>query len=219
MPNELFDSADPQEQQQSPEPNQQPSLFHVGEGKKYKSLEELDKAYGHANEHIAQLEKELEQFREAQDAKTGNDEMLQKILDQLKPAKQPDQTAEPQDRVEDVVAKLLEQRERETVQKTNQQQVREALKAKFGDKAGEVYKEKAKELGVDLDALTAQSAKAVLQLFGASKAPEQGVPRTGVNTASLTHNEEDPHRQAYKDGKITREELFRRQWREALKKT
>lgn len=222
MPNELFNSDDPQKQE--PKPNDQPSLFHVGEGKKYSSIEDLDKAYGHANEHIGQLEKELEELKAKVQESEGKDDTVEKILAHLKQAKAPeDQQGKADEKpVEEIVEALLKQREQESVQKTNASKVREALTAKYGDKAGEVYKAKAKELGVDLDQLTAQSADAVIALFGVDAPKKQSgdyVPRSNVDTSTFQHKQDDPLRKLYEDKKISRDEYFRRQWKDLLQKT
>lgn len=220
MPNELFnESAD--QQSNAPKPNDQSNLFHVGEGKKYGTIEDLDKAYGHANEHIGQLEKELAALKAEKEDREGKDDTVDKILAHLK-QNQTDQSAQKPDEkpVEEIVEALLRQREQESAQKSNASKVRDALTAKYGEKAGEVYKAKAKELGVDLDQLTAQSADAVIALFGVESAPRKDyVPRSNVDTSTFQHKQDDPLRKLYDDKKISREEYFRRQWKEVLHKT
>lgn len=223
MPNELFngDTVDPQGTGAKPEPQDQPSLFHVGEGRKYQSIEDLDKAYGHANEHIEKLERELQELREQAQADPKK-EVLDELLEAARAAQKGDDHAEPEQPVdvEELVRSTLAKERAAEAAQSNQQRVKEALVAKYSDKAAEVYASKGKELGIDLDQLTTQSAEAVLALFGTSAAPRNDtVPRSGVDTSSFKPKQEDPLRQLYESKQISREEYFRRQWKEALKNT
>lgn len=219
MPNELFGETADQQTTTQPEPKDQPSLFHVGEGKKYQSVDELDKAYGFANEHISKLEQELAELRQLAEKPDPKKEVLDELLAAARATQSREDHAEegePVD-VEELVRTTLAKERAAEAAKSNQQKVREALVAKYGDKAGEVYASKGKELGIDLDSLTQQSAQAVLALFGADSVPRNdSVPRSSVDTSTFRPKQEDPDRQLYEAKKITREEYFRRQWRKAM---
>lgn len=234
MPNELFNgeeqTAPKQDQQQQEQEN---ALFFVGEGKKFKSPEELDKAYGHANEHIAKLEEELAELRKATEQESSKSEAIEEVLKALRGEQrvqdqQSDQTKDHQqdssESVEDVVRNILSQTRQEDTQKANLNKVREGLVAKYGDKAAQVYQEAGKSLGVDLDDLSRKSPDAVFKLLGVEDKPAQSnfVPNSTFNTANLKGNAPQPGtmeeiESLYKDKKISREEKFRRQWRLAMK--
>lgn len=222
MPNELFNTQNDQEPETKPNPNDQPSLFHVGEGKKYGHVEELDKAYGHANEHISKLEQELAEMRAKLEDKEGKDDTVDKILAALDSRKpDTDQQVNKQDEkpVEKVVEELLLQREHARKAKDNATLVREALVQRYGDKAADMYAAKGKELGIDLDSLAVQSARAVIELFGIEHAPKSNdAPLSGVDTSTFRTKQDDPLKELYANKKISREEYFRRQWRQLLEK-
>ena len=52
----------------------------VGEGKKYKTAEDLAAAYGHADQHIATLTSELSEIRKDLDGRLNVVEMLKELL-------------------------------------------------------------------------------------------------------------------------------------------
>lgn len=202
--------------------NDQPSLFHVGDDKKFGTIDELDKAYGHANEHIGKIETENAEMRKQLEELTNKNSAVDKVLAALKGEQETDDNqppaAEEAPAVEDVVAKLLAEREATSTKETNLAKVRDALSAKYGDKTNDVYVARAKELGVNLDDLSATSPDAVLALFGTAAPAQQAAPVSGVNTAHLQTNTEDPAspEARHARGEISREEKFRLQW-EAVK--
>lgn len=220
--NDNTPAQDPAKDQPS-DANGQPSLFHVGEAKKYGSVEELDKAYGHANEHIGRLEQEANDLREQLEAATNKQSAVDKVLEALngKPNEDPapqDQPANEQPALEDVVAKMLAEREAATAAKSNQDKVRDALAAKYGEKAGEVYAAKGTELGINLDDLTKQSADAVLQLFGTAAPQQAPAPQSTYRAPNLHTSDDEMSPEArYKRGEITRDQKFRLQWETQLK--
>lgn len=223
MSNSVFDNAsnDQNGKQDGQNQDDQTTLFHVGEGKKYGTLDELDKAYGHLNEHAGKLEEENKQLREKLGSEGDKEDAVQKILEALKPkdapADQQDNKSDDGVNVEEVVRNILSQDKQQTQAERNTSQVREELTARYGDKAAEVYEQKAKELGIDLDDLSAKSPKAVLEFFPKAGGATNQAPRSGTNTYNLHSNEqEDPNRELFKAGKITREELYRRQWKDFL---
>lgn len=223
MSNALFENHEADQQvENTPEPTDQSNLFHVGEGRKFKDVNELDKAYGNANEHIGKLESELADIRKSLEERSSKDDVLDKLLGALKPEdKQEDQPEEDKGPdVEEVVKQLLAKQKAQEAAQSNEQKVKEALVNKYGSKAGEMYKAKATELGVDLDQLTAQSADAVIALFGADKAPSKDVPSSSVDTSTfINRDENDPLEAAYKAGNISRDKYWRAKWREAMKQS
>lgn len=229
MANELFNkqegSADNDQSQQ-----QENSLFFVGEGKKYHSIEELDKAHGHASEHIAKLEEELKELRSMQEGREKKDEAVEKVLKALRgetPEVQSDASDQTHDNqqgspeaVEEIVKRVLSQSQEENTHTSNLKKVREGLVAKYGDKAAEVYQSVGRDLGLDLDNLSRTSPDAVFKLLGVDAKPAQNnyVPPSSVNTANLKGGAPQPGsmeeiEELYKSKKISREEKFRRQWK------
>jgi hypothetical protein len=228
MPNELFNAEDSIDQSDNGEQaatENQPSLFHVGEGRKYSTIDELDKAYGHANEHIGKVEEENEQLREQLSALTEKASAVERVLEALNGKKGEDNSDDQQNEnqsqkpVEEVVAEVLSQREKQSTSQKNAESVRTSLAAKFGDKAAEVYAAKGKELNVDLDTLAMQSPAAVLALFGASQVPtQQAAPASQVNTSNLNNTPADgveALKERYKRGEIKRDVYWRERWKMA----
>ena len=203
--------------------NDQPSLFHVGDDKKFGTVDELDKAYGHANEHIGKIENENAEMRKQLEELTNKNSAVDKVLAALKGEQEPEDNQEPNAKeepaVEDVVAKLLEEREATSAKQTNLDKVRNALSAKYGDKTNDVYVARAKELGVNLDELSATSPDAVLALFGTKAPAQQAAPVSGVNTSNLHNNADDAAspEARHARGEISRDEKFRLQWEAVLK--
>lgn len=215
--------ASDQSQENPANTNDQPSLFYVGEGKKYSTVDELDKAYANANDHIGKIENENADLRKQMEELAAKTSAVDKVLEALngktgEPEPQ-EQAATEQVNVADEVARILAEREAASAAKSNQDKVRDALTAKYGEKAGEMYANKGKELGVNLDDLTAQSADAVLALFGTTaQATPAAAPTSNVNTSHLQNNQEDAAspEARYKRGEISREEKFRLQWKQML---
>lgn len=163
----------------------------VGEGKKYASVEKALEALPHAQTHISNLEKELNELREAQKGAMSAEEVLRAIQElKDKPPTQGAPSLDP-DALAKLVAPLLDSqltvREAQQRAQANAKQVIDALQAKHGDKAEEVYRAKAQELGISvqkLNELASESPKAALLYFGAAPVAPQGT-RSTVNTSAL----------------------------------
>ena len=221
----MFDQDNGDKQEQSQNKSAQ-EIFEelVGEGKKYSSVEDLAKAYFHADRHIHQLERENESYREqVQKAATVDD-----ILARLNPSSEKppiqetgDEThhqeskAQPDD-VESLVQKALEAKLKERDGTANRQRVVESLKAKYGDAAGRVFKERSQELGLDLEELSARSPQAVLDLFGVQQqqSSSRSLPMGGDTTSHANGKVPEQGTRAYAEymydqGKISRAEKYR----------
>ena len=220
MSNELFNNEQP-----TPVRDQQhgEGFLYVGEGKKYGTQEELDKAYGHLNDHAGTLETENATLREQLEAASKQASAVDKVLKALKG----DEVQEPiQDPAEvhpdpeqpdlaDLVQKALEAQQAQTEAQKNTDQVRNKLAEKYGDKAKEIYEAKGTALGIDLDALSAQSSDAVLALFNEATPHTNNPAGNSYNSGSLgsgpaigTH---EYWNKQHSEGKISREEKFRNQ--------
>lgn len=156
----------------------------VGEGKKYASVEEAVKALAHSQHHITTLESETAKLREAQSqAKTIEDVMArlqekQKPSDDDKGSDDKDPAAQKPTDGEDVeatVKRLLEQHTSTAQAEANHKQVVDAVQAKFGSKAFDVWDKAEKELGINLEQMAQTSPAATLKLLGVSgeSAPAQ----------------------------------------------
>jgi hypothetical protein len=118
-----------------------PSLTLVGDGRKYKSVEELEKAYINADDFIERLKQENEELRRKTTAAKTIDEVLDRSNQQQHEVKA-DQPAPSVD-IAKLVEKTVEEREAKKVRENNILKADKMLKETFGDKATEVYKAKA----------------------------------------------------------------------------
>ncbi len=185
--------ADPPSVVEPPKPPQVDLTDHplVGEGKKYASVAEALKALEHAQTHISKIESENGELRTKVAGATSAEEVLRAVKELQEKGRT--SGAEPVDA--EALAKLvnstLEQqltaREQAQLAKANAAAVTKALAEKYGDKAEEVYKAKAAELGITvarLNQLASESPKAALAYFGTTSgtpAKTQG----GVNPLAM----------------------------------
>lgn len=170
----------------------QEALELVGEGKKYKTPEEALRALPHAQAHIARLEQEAKELREQAASARAIEELYETLNARAQAGGE--QTAAVPVVDESLVDKLLERKlqqvELAKKQSANLQEVSQALTEKYGEKATEVFKKKAEELGVNesfIRDIVAQSSKAGLELFGLAKkdVATTAAPAGGVNTLAL----------------------------------
>ena len=163
----------------------------VGEGKKYKSVDDALKALPHAQSHIARLEQEARELREkAAQARAIEDvyEALQSR--QQAPLETPSAPAFDERTLDVMLERKLKEKQVLEVKQANMAEVRNALTEKFGDKAQETFKKKAEELGVNeafLTEVVAASSKAGLELFGLGKkeAAASSAPAGSINTQAF----------------------------------
>lgn len=186
---DIFADKAPQPEGTPPVTEQVPNPFNalVGDAGKYKTPEELAKAYLHADQFIEQLKNENAELRKQAQAAKSIDE----VLEQLKHKPQ-EEGATHQAITADDIASIVQQQitglETAKTRQANISKADQAMKAKFGDKAVEVYQSKAntpqlqkiyKELAeVDPDQFVA--------LFGAVQdvTPKGTLDSSTVNSAS-----------------------------------
>lgn len=150
----------------------------VGEGKKFKSVEELAKAYEHANNHIPELQKDLQSTREFIADKL---EELAKKREATPPGQTegsgtptPAPVSPPNDAGEDLdtrIAKIMEKTRVQERYQANASLVQEVLVEQLGsvEAAQKLVIEKAMELGVDgayMKQTASTSPKAFFNLLG-----------------------------------------------------
>lgn len=165
----------------------------VGEGKKYKSVDDALRSVPHAQEHIKTLEEEMAQLKEELAKRRTTEELLDEIKSGVIPKEATPSTGElNQDRIMDLVNQTLAQREKLTKAQTNARTVADKFTEKYGSKAEEVYNTLAKESGMTLDqlhSLSATSPNVVLKLAGFdNRATNVSKPQSTVNTESLANN-------------------------------
>lgn len=170
----------------------------VGEGKKYRDTNALAKSRIEADKYIKKLEAEHQAMRED----LASRQALAALVDEIKKSKtvQEPSIPDPQDGnkggndsadVEELVRKLLAQKETETKLSRNQELVKQKLTEQFGSNFNSVVHKRAQELGVDINymnRLAAEAPQALLALF--SKQTGDDVVFSGgtsVRSEALTH--------------------------------
>lgn len=166
----------------------------VGEKQKYKSPDELAKAYANADSFIEQLKEENRKLREtAAQAKTI-DEVLERISKANEGKK--DDTPSQMDAasITSLVEQTLTGREAAKVKEANLLQADKLMKEKYGDKAAEVFKAKAvtPDLQKVFMELAARSPSDFVALF-TSGAPASGgtMDTTKTNTTTMNFSSGD----------------------------
>lgn len=176
----------------------------VGEGKKFKTVEELAKGKIEADNHIGNITKTLDELR----AELAKQDYAKALLEQMNKAsettaEQPppnipspsntENTTQSASDIEALVEKAITEKERSRTVAQNIAVVGEEMERQFGDKATQILKSKSQELGMSMDRLkeiAAESPTAFFQLVGvtasrksqASTAPQSSVRSEGFNS-------------------------------------
>lgn len=161
----------------------------VGEGRKYKSVEDLAKAVEFKEQHINQIEAENAQYR------ANLQEQIELQRQRSQEAPPPPQSGQGQSEVdlEQRIRNTLEQTDREKRVATNVNEVSQKLVDVYGtpEKANEVVKQKAAELGVSIQFLmdsAAQSPKAFYAQIGLNEGNRHAASINGkVNPEALAN--------------------------------
>lgn len=163
----------------------------VGEGKKYKSVEDALKSIPHAQSHIQKLEEEAKALREEVARRKAAEELLEefKVTRPTEPQVQPSlDTAQ----LAALVDQTLEQREAKKVAQSNINTVINTFNEKFGETAPQMYEKIAKDNGLSvqfLNSVAAKSPQAVLSLAGITKQTTVPNKSTGsVNTDAFSQH-------------------------------
>lgn len=171
----------------------------VGDGKKFKTVDDLAKGKALADQTVEILKTRLDETRKELETRMSL-ETFKTELEALR--KQPSPPTEQEDVLPDVqkqellndsklealVDSLLERRDQKRRAETNIEKVSRVLQENFGDQAKLVLNRKAQELDVplaDLQSIAVKSPTMFFQLIGASETPQQGqrpiVPKSQVN--------------------------------------
>jgi hypothetical protein len=172
---------------------------------KYATVDEALKALAHSQAYIpevknqlSQREQELAALRAELEQRQSIEDVVSRLATQNQPAAVVDQplgSGLDESAVMKLVQQHLEQREAATAAQANQQQVEATLRAKFGDRVGEVVQQRAAELGLTpkaLGELSSRSPAAVLALFNASGAPAPKPTTSSVHIPATQQQGQPP---------------------------
>lgn len=164
----------------------------VGVGKKYASVDEVHKAFPHAQQHISALEAENARIKAELEQRKSAEDVLRDIQEGLANKSVVTPTA-PTTNVQDISTIVRQEMERKTyedVAKQNQLNVVQAFTNKFGEKAQVHFEKLATELGVpiaSLNQLAATSPMAVFKLAGFDQAKpntQSGTLQSDINLSA-----------------------------------
>ena len=171
------------------------SLFTalVGETQKYKTPEELAKAYTNADQFIETLKEENRKLREQAASAKTIDEVLERMSKQsaAPEADNPPVQGITPDVVQQLVEKTLEGRKQLETKNGNLLKADALMKEKFGEKAEQMFKQKAStpEKAKILMELAATDPTEFVSLFGGTSPYTANNFDTGsVNTTSVASN-------------------------------
>jgi DNA polymerase/3'-5' exonuclease PolX len=197
----VFEAASTNDQQSVATTQEQQTYLTalVGETQKYKTPEELAKAYANADAHILELKEKLRLAEEkAQEAKTIDD-VLERIASKQEVSTEATSSDAPgmtPEALETLVEKTLTKRQQDDVRKTNLLAADKALKERFGEKATEVFKaqadtpEKAKVL-MDLAAVDPNKFVSLFASLSVSNAMDTGSSVTTSVSSMARGNREN----------------------------
>lgn len=174
----------------------------VGEGKKFKTPHELAKGKAEADRYIELLKQQNAQLQQEVNTRTSLDSF--KTI--LEGSRQPAEPVNPapvtpddalrldETRLEQLVQNLLAKQEAQRAQESNSQKVSRVLEENFGQSAQQVINQKAKDLGMSLEALkslSTQAPNAFFALVGAQEGNQRpvlggAVPRSSVSMGDPT---------------------------------
>lgn len=157
----------------------------VGEGKKYKSMEDALKSIPHAQTHIQKLEEELAAQRMELEKSKAMEELLKEFKQQsaATPSTEPQVQQQPNSPVDvtKVVEEALARKEAERLAQANASAVISAFNAAFGSEGPAKYEKLAEETGMPLaylNNLAKTAPEAVLKLAGLTKKSATSVPHS-----------------------------------------
>lgn len=167
----------------------------IGEGKKYKSVDDALKSVPHAQKHIQTLEEENARIKQELEKRRTAEELLDEIRSGITPpvAATPAATGFDPSQIEGTLEALLAKKEAQKTASQNISTVVSKFTETFGDKqkGEEAFYKLAQDTGLSpeyLNRLAATSPQAVFKLAGmdAQKPPVAGKPTGTVNTQTLT---------------------------------
>ena len=171
------------------------SLFQalVGETQKYKTPDDLAKAYTNADQFIETLKEENRKLREQVTQAKTIDEVLERMSKQGSTTEDDNPTAPgiTPDFVQQLVEKTLEGRKQQDTRTGNLLKADQMMKEKFGEKAAEVFKQRAQtpEKAQVLMQLAATDPTEFVNLFtGGTNVQANNFDAGSMNTTSVAAN-------------------------------
>lgn len=193
----------------------------VGEGKKFKTPEELAKGKIHADTYISQLQKRLDDAeRELKTRMT-----LEQFMDKMATPQSREQTEQPVIRpdtgntspdaqsIETLLEQALARREAVKAQETNQARVTRVLQEQFGPDATRAVNHTADNLGMsvkDLQALAMNNPAAFFRLMGVDESSARQTFTPQVPQTQVNQQFNQPARDASAHGRRFYDELKRK---------
>ena len=184
---DLFTNTQPTDQPAEIDPNKDFFSELVGEGKKFKTPQELARAKAESDAFIERLKNENSGLRDELKTRTTLEEVMTKLTQtqrQDPPSSQNNHNGEDEDSkttaiTPEQIAKLVDEKvsQRESMRQAeaNVAFVSNELKKAFGDSYVNRLQTEAQALGMskeEVNRMAAQAPKALLRLLGADKAPE-----------------------------------------------
>ncbi len=170
------------------------SLFTalVGETQKYKTPDDLAKAYNNADQFIETLKEENRKLREQAASAKTIDEVLERMSKQsgAPEADNPPVQGITPDVVQQLVEKTLEGRKQQETKNGNLIKADSLMKEKFGEKAELVFKQKAStpDKARILMELAANDPLEFVSLFAGTQLPSNNFDTGSMNTTSVASN-------------------------------
>ncbi len=228
---EFLNGADQTPPQENPQPQAQADQPFLVLGERvFKTQEEVTTKLESADMFIEQLKQENADMRSQLESAAKVEDVLGALKNQ-----EPQQVTQPvvpevhtpsQDEpsVEELVQQALVKSKATELEEANISSARSAFTGKFGEKSGEVYQNKLKELGMSDDvastlAKTSPEAFKALFVGTPTQAPTGSIAAsTGVNTAALSTQPEQPIKVHEIKDKATRKQEIARRISEAAEK-
>jgi hypothetical protein len=131
----------------------------IGEGKKYKTIEDALRALPHAQNHIATIEADNAKLRKDLEQANNLDEAVNSLTDEVRQTARPATPATPTENINDVVRNVFAQMSQEQQEAANRNAADLYMLEEFGDKRFEVMANVSKNLGVSADFLKSTAEK------------------------------------------------------------
>ena len=173
--------------------NTDPFADLVGDGKRYKSPQELAKGKQEADAFIEQLKQEAAELRSELEKRLAAEEILAQIKATANTSSDPTTNQIDIEKLQELVQGTVHQLDTAKQAQSNLESVTKQIVEQYGDKAGEFLAKKSAELGLSVDDLKAtaeRSPVAFRNLVGLNKEPTQSTNMTHgtVNTEALSDN-------------------------------
>jgi len=219
--NTIFDKSDDPQTGEVAEPQDQegeagekgeqegiPTPDFIGEGKKYRSVEDALKSIPPKEDFIEQLKRENEELRGKLEEASTVDDILGKIgqsKEEEQQAQQAEQTRKEeqyqlnQEDIAKIIDSRISEREQHQTAQQNISSVVDKMTELYGERAEEVYNKRAEELNVPVEWLNetaARSPNAVYELFGIGKKDKANPSKltSSYNSESINQPQKKEHK-------------------------